>query len=140
MPLTDLKIRSLKPEDKPRRYTDGGNLFVEVRPNGSKLWRYAYKFDGKQKLMALGPYPDISLAKAREKRTEARALLLDGIDPMLQAKVDKLEQKALTEDTFSALAAELLDKNRREGLAETTLSKKAWLIGIANADLADLPV
>ncbi|MCR9222485.1 MAG: integrase arm-type DNA-binding domain-containing protein [Hyphomonas sp.] len=140
MPLTDLKIRSLKPEDKPRRYTDGGNLFVEVRPSGSKLWRYAYKFEGKQKLMALGSYPEVSLAKARKKRTEARALLLDGIDPMLQAKFDKLEQKALTEDTFSALAAELLDKNRREGLADTTLSKKAWLIGIANADLAELPV
>jgi integrase len=140
MPLTDLKIRSLKPEEKPRRFTDGGNLFVEVRPNGSKLWRFAYKFDGKQKLMAIGPYPDVSLAKAREKRTWARALLLDGIDPMMQAKVDKLERRALTEDTFSALAAELLDKNRREGLAEATLSKKAWLIGIANADLADLPV
>lgn len=140
MPLTDLKIRSLKPQEKPRRYTDGGNLFVEVRPNGSKLWRFAYKFDGKQKLMALGPYPEVSLARAREKRTEARVLLLDGIDPMQQAKVDKLERKALTEDTFSALAAELLEKNRREGLAEATLSKKAWLIGIANADLADLPV
>lgn len=140
MPLTDLKIRSLKPQEKPRRYTDGGNLFVEVRPNGSKLWRFAYKFDGKQKLMALGPYPEVSLARAREKRTEARVLLLEGIDPMQQAKVDKLERKALTEDTFSALAAELLEKNRKEGLAEATLSKKAWLIGIANADLADLPV
>lgn len=124
MPLTDLKIRSLKPDAKPRRYTDGGNLFVEVRPSGSKLWRYAYKFDGKQKLMALGSYPEVSLAKARQKRTEARALLIDGIDPMKRAKVDKLEQKALTEHTFSALAEELLDKNRKEGLAETTLSKK----------------
>ena len=140
MPLTDLKIRSLKPEDKPRRYTDGGNLFVEVRPSGSKLWRYAYKFDGKQKLMALGSYPEVSLAKARKKRTEARALLIDGIDPMQQAKVDKLEQKALTEHTFSALADELLEKNRKEGLAETTLSKKGWLLGIANEDLADMPV
>jgi integrase len=91
--------------------------------------------------MALGPYPEVSLAKAREEaHRSSRILLLDGIDPMQQAKVDKLEQKALTEDTFSALAAELLDKNRREGLAEATLSKKAWLIGIANADLADLPV
>jgi hypothetical protein len=94
--LTDLKIRSLKPDEKPHRYTDGGNLFVEVRPNGSKLWRFAYKFDGKQKLMALGTYPEISLARAREKRAEARALLLEGIDPMQQAKVDKLERQALT--------------------------------------------
>ncbi|WP_339796463.1 integrase arm-type DNA-binding domain-containing protein [uncultured Hyphomonas sp.] len=140
MPLTDLKIRSLKPEEKPRRYTDGGNLFVEVRPTGSKLWRFAYKFDGKQKLMALGAYPEISLAKAREKRAEARALLIDGIDPMQQAKIDKLERQALTEHTFSAIAEELLEKNRKEGLAETTLSKKAWLIGIANADLANMPV
>jgi integrase len=140
MPLTDLKIRSLKPEEKPRRYTDGGNLFVEVRPTGSKLWRFAYKFDGKQKLMALGAYPEISLAKAREKRAEARALLIEGIDPMQQAKIDKLERQALTEHTFSAIAEELLEKNRKEGLAETTLSKKAWLIGIANADLANMPV
>ena len=140
MPLTDLKIRSLKPEEKPRRYTDGGNLFVEVRPTGSKLWRFAYKFDGKQKLMALGAYPEISLAKAREKRAEARALLIEGIDPMQQAKIDKLERQALTEHTFSAIAEELLEKNRKEGLADTTLSKKAWLIGIANADLADMPV
>lgn len=140
MPLTDLKIRSLKPEEKPRRYTDGGNLFVEVRPTGSKLWRFAYKFDGKQKLMALGAYPEISLAKAREKRAEARALLIEGIDPMQQAKIDKLERQALTEHTFSAIAEELLEKNRKEGLAETTLSKKAWLVGIANADLADMPV
>ena len=140
MSLTDLKIRSLKPEDKPRRYTDGGNLFVEVRPTGSKLWRFAYKFDGKQKLMALGSYPEISLAKAREKRAEARALLFEGIDPMQQAKIDKLERQALTEHTFSAIAKELLEKNRKEGLAETTLSKKAWLIGIANADLANMSV
>ena len=140
MPLTDLKIRSLKPEEKPRRYTDGGNLFVEVRPTGAKLWRFAYKFDGKQKLMALGSYPEISLAKAREKRAKARALLIEGIDPMQQAKIDKLERQALTEHTFSAIAEELLEKNRKEGLAETTLSKKAWLIGIANADLADMPV
>lgn len=140
MPLTDLKIRSLKPQEKPRRYTDGGNLFVEVRPTGSKLWRFAYKFDGKQKLMALGSYPEISLARAREKRAEARALLIEGIDPMQQAKVDKLERQALTEHTFSAIAEELLEKNRKEGLAETTLSKKTWLIGIANADLADMPV
>lgn len=140
MPLTDLKIRSLKPDGKPRRYTDGGNLFIEVRPNGSKLWRFAYKFDGKQKLMALGTYPEISLARAREKRAEARALLIEGIDPMQQAKVDKLERQALTEHTFSAIAAELLEKNRREGLADATLSKKSWLVGIANADLGDLPV
>jgi integrase len=140
MPLTDLKIRSLKPQEKPRRYTDGGNLFVEIRPTGSKLWRFAYKFDGKQKLMALGSYPEISLARAREKRAEARALLIEGIDPMQQAKVDKLERQALTEHTFSAIAEELLEKNRKEGLAETTLSKKTWLIGIANADLANMPV
>lgn len=135
-----MKIRNLKPQEKARRYTDGGNLFVEVRPNGSKLWRYAYKFDGKQKLMALGIYPEISLAKARELHGNARSLLRDGIDPMYQAKIDKLEQKALTEDTFSAIAAELLEKNRKEGLADATLSKKNWLIGIANEDLADMPV
>ncbi|KCZ99424.1 phage integrase family site specific recombinase [Hyphomonas polymorpha PS728] len=56
MPLTDMKIRALKPEPKTRKYADGGNMYLEVKPNGSKLWKMAYSFDGKQKTLSFGPY------------------------------------------------------------------------------------
>jgi len=68
MPLTDIQIRRFKPETKPFRKSDGGGFFVEVRPNGSELWRMAYRHNGKQKLLSFGAYPDTTLASARAKR------------------------------------------------------------------------
>jgi len=79
MALTDTALRNLKPAEKPYRRSDGGNMFIEVKPTGSKLWRMAYRFDDKQKLMSFGKYPAVSLAKARERRAAAKALLADGI-------------------------------------------------------------
>jgi integrase len=137
MPLTDTKLKNLKPKTGAYRLADGGGLFIEVRQRGSKLWRLSYRFDGKQKMLALGSYPETSLARAREKRQDAKALLQDGIDPGAQAKSEKEERRAQLEDTFSAIAAELLDRTKREGRAEITISKKRWLLGMAEADLGD---
>ena len=75
MPLTDTHIRSLKPEAKPRKYFDGGGLFLYVPPTGSKLWRMAYRFEGKSKLLSFGDYPAVSLKDARGRREEAKGLL-----------------------------------------------------------------
>lgn len=140
MPLTDTRIRQLKPGEKPYKAADGEGLYLHVTPNGSKLWRMRYRFDGREKLLSFGAYPAVSLQRAREKRREAKALLADGIDPMEKAKADKAEQAARTEHTFANIAAELIDKLRREGKAETTLSKKQWLINMASADFGDWPV
>lgn len=140
MPLTDTQIRSLKPQDKVKRYTDSGRLFVEVTPKGSKLWKMFYSFDGKTKTLSFGSYPITTLARARELRDEAKALIREGIDPMLHARAEKREQEALTEHTFAKIGQELLGKNRREGLSDATLCKKAWLIGIASEDLGNMPV
>lgn len=134
MPLTDTQLRNLKPKARAYRQADGAGLFIEVRPAGSKLWRLAYRFDRKQKLLALGSYPETSLARAREKRLEAKGLLQDGIDPGAKAKADKEERRAIVEDTFSALAEEVLTKGKREGLAAITLSKKRWRLNMAEAD------
>ena len=79
MPLTDTHIRSLKPDVKPRKYFDGGGLFLFVPANGSKLWRMAYRFDGKSKLFSFGEYPTVSLKDARERREEAKRMLSRGI-------------------------------------------------------------
>ena len=98
-----------------------------MAPAGSKLWRLAYRFEGKQKLLALGSYPGTSLARAREKRQDA-------IDPGAKAKADREERRARAEDTFSASATDLLERAEREGRAAITISKKRWLLGLAESD------
>ncbi|GLK84654.1 tyrosine-type recombinase/integrase [Ancylobacter defluvii] len=81
MALTDVKCRGTKPTEKTQKLSDGGGLFLQVNPNGSKLWRCAYRWDGKQRLAAFGRYPEASLADARQKRADLKALLASGIDP-----------------------------------------------------------
>ncbi len=122
------------------KLADGHGLFIQVAPSGSKLWRMAYRFDGKQKLLAFGAYPAVSLARARELRAEAKVLLAQGIDPNEHAKAEKAAQEALTEHTFAKIAAELIEKLRKEGKAEVTLSKKQWLLDMANAAFGDRPI
>ncbi|MCM3566304.1 tyrosine-type recombinase/integrase [Hydrogenophaga intermedia] len=104
MPLTDTAIRSAKPRDRAYKLTDERGLHLHVTAQGSKLWRWAYRFDGKQKLMALGKYPDISLAQAREARDGARKLLASGTDPMAQRKSDKVARRLASENSFAAVA------------------------------------
>lgn len=140
MPLTDLKLRQLKPAATPIRQSDGGGLFIEVRPGGSRLWRLAYRFGGKQKLLALGSYPETPLARARQLRQDARSQLQAGRDPAAEAKAAAEAERALTKDTFSVLAEELLAKQEREGKAAATLDKKRWLIGLAAIDLGNRPI
>jgi integrase len=89
MALTDLKIRSAQPAAKPYHLTDGHGLFLVVHPNGSKLWRWKYRFHGEYRLMAFGSYPLISLADARVAHAAARAELHRGIDPMAERKAGK---------------------------------------------------
>ncbi|WP_428408279.1 tyrosine-type recombinase/integrase [Hyphococcus sp.] len=140
MALTDIQIRRLKPEDRPFRKSDGGGLFVEVRPNGSKLWRMAYRHEGKQKLLSFGAYPATSLASARAKRQDAKTLLADGIDPLASAKAEQAQQRALSEHTFGKIADELIAKGEKDGLAERTLEKKRWVLSLVKPDLENRPI
>ena len=80
MPLTDTAIRKAKPTEKVQRLFDGGGLYLELSPAGGKWWRLKYRFDGKEKRISLGTYPDTSLASARDKRDAARKLLAAGAD------------------------------------------------------------
>lgn len=79
--LTDTAIRAAKPQAKLRKLSDSGGLQLWIDPRGYRLWRFAYRFLGKQKVLALGPYPEASLAEARRRRDAARSLLKDGKDP-----------------------------------------------------------
>ena len=79
--LTDTFLRNVKPADRPKKYGDSGGLFIYVSVTGSRLWRMAYRFDGKSKLLSFGEYPTVSLKEARERRDEAKKLLARDIDP-----------------------------------------------------------
>lgn len=82
IPLTDIQVRNAKPRDKPYKLADGGGMYLEVMPTGSKFWRMSYRqSNGKGNRLTFGSYPETTLAEAREKRTAARRLLRDGIDP-----------------------------------------------------------
>lgn len=90
MPLTDVAIRRIKPKAKPYKLYDGGGLFLWVQPKGGKWWRYEYRFLGKRKLLALGTYPEVSLADARESHKAARQSLAANIDPNQAKKETRL--------------------------------------------------
>ena len=105
MALSDMKIRSSKPSKKQLKLFDGDGLFLLVTPQGGKYFRFKYRFDGKEKLLALGTYPEISLADARQRRDEARRQVAHGIDP---GAVRKAQKQAETEEaeTFEVIARE----------------------------------
>ncbi|MGM3192088.1 tyrosine-type recombinase/integrase [Dickeya dadantii subsp. dieffenbachiae] len=111
MALTDIKVRTAKPLDKQYKLTDGNGMHLLVHPNGSKYWRLQYRFDGKQKMLALGVYPDVSLADARARRDEARKLLANGTDPGDKKKSDKVEQSEAL--TFKEVAIEWHATNKK---------------------------
>jgi len=104
-PLTDAKIRTMKPAKKPQKLFDGGGLFLLVTPTGGKLWRLKYRFGGIEKLLAIGAYPQISLAEARQKRDQASALMLNGVDPGDTKKAQKAAGNQEAE-TFEVIARE----------------------------------
>ena len=131
MPLTELQVRSAKPQPKIAKLTDGGGLQLWVTPEGAKRWRLAYRFAGGQKLLAIGVYPSVGLKEARTAREKARRLLADGVDPSEARKQAKIEKAKAADNTFAAIAAELVDKKRREQKAVVTVAKSEWLLGLA---------
>lgn len=106
MPLTDTTIRNTKPAEKPVKLFDGGGLFLLVTPAGQRYWRLKYRAAGKEKLLALGVYPEVTLATARRKRDEAREKLAAGIDPSEAKKAEKRTVRLNAENSFEAVARE----------------------------------
>src|SRR5690554_6563234 len=92
--LSDSQCRSAKPSEKARKLFDGGGLHLFVSPTGAKTWRHAYRFESKPKTMSFGPYPEVTLALAREKRDQVKAKLRDGIDPIVDKR--PLKQSSIT--------------------------------------------
>jgi hypothetical protein len=89
--------------------TDGGGLHLEITPAGGKLWRWKYRYEGKEKLMAFGKYPDVSLALARERHRDGRKMLATGVDPMARRRAEKTAARVTNENSFASVAASWLE-------------------------------
>lgn len=109
--LTDTQIRNAKPKEKPYKLTDSNGLYLEVRPNGSKLWRYRYRIGGKENLFAIGDYPAMSLTEARGERESARKLVKQGIHPSHQRRTETLRRSIEAESTFQTVAETWVKEN-----------------------------
>ena len=138
MPLTEARCRSAQPGSKLQKLTDGRGLQLWLQPTGARLWRFAYRFGGKQKLLALGVYPTVTLARARQAREDARNLMADGLDPALEKK--RQAEALANVPTFRSIADEYVAKLRRELRSEATIAKTEWLLGFANAEFGPNPI
>jgi integrase len=141
MPLTDAKIRNAQPvAGKTPKLSDGGGLQVWVTSSGSKLWYLAYRFGGKQRKLAIGPYPRVGLKEARQRRDDAKRQLDAGVDPSLRKRLDRLATVSEQAATFEAISGELLEKKRKEAKAPQTLAKLEWLFGLATPFIGQRPI
>ena len=140
MALTFAAIKTAHPQAKPYKLYDEKGLFLLVEPKGGRLWRLKYRFNGKEKKLAIGTYPEIGLKEARDKRDQARSLLAGGVDPGHKKKTDKQTQVLRAANTFQAVADEYIAKKAKEGLAAVTLTKARWLLKLLAAKLGTRPI
>jgi integrase len=123
MPLTDTAIRMAKPRPKPYKISDGAGLALLVTPQGSKWWRLRYSYEGREKMLSVGIYPDVSLKLARERRDDARKLLAQGVDP----SAEREKERSSRDLTFALLAREWLDAQEQK-LTMATRNKARWML------------
>lgn len=125
--LTTLGVRQLAAEGAPaRKHFDGGGLFLDVRANGSRYWRMAYRFAGRERLLALGVYPEVNLSEARRRRNDARSHLRNGIDPLAAKTERKTEDRRIAEAAFPKTATAWL-ATKKGSWAEATYRKADYV-------------
>ncbi len=127
MALTNTQIQNAKPKEKPYRISDSGGMYLEIMPNGSKYWRLKYRWLGKEKRLALGVYPTVTLAEAREKREEAKKQLAQDIDPSTAKKQAKRLARINAANTFEAVAREWHGKKSEIWVPKTGVKVMGYL-------------
>lgn len=138
--LTDAKVRSLKPRDAAYRMADTNGLCIEVRPTGSKVWRYRYRYSGKASIITLAEYPAMSLTEARAERNRLRVLVKGGANPAQVARIDRAARVEQAETTFGAIATELLEKRTKEGLSPGSVKRERRLCEKDLAAIREIPI
>lgn len=141
MPMNDASLRALQPTDRAYKRADGKGLYVEVMPNGSKLWRLKYRLAGKEGRLALGAYPEVSLGAARKARDDARALVAAGIDPLAKRKADNRQAKLEADNSFARIAEEFIaTKLEGERRSDATLVKARWFLSLLRPAIGKRPI
>ena len=140
MALTDTEIRRSKLNDRPYKLSDGGGLHLLIKPSGGRLWRWKYRFEGVEKLMALGRYPEVSLADARERRDLGRKKLASGIDPMAERMAEKTAVTVATEHTFEKIAEHWLKHWRGNKSARHSATTRNRLKGNVYPIIGSRPI
>jgi integrase len=140
MPLSDIQVRNLKPRDKAYKISDFEGLFVLVKTNGSKLWQFKYRLSGKERLLSIGVYPDVSLAQARKAKEEARSKVASGIDPSEAKQTARRVKQEEAAQTFELIGQLFLEKQRKEGKSKATLDKTEYHLKLANRDFGRRPI
>ncbi|WIW88018.1 tyrosine-type recombinase/integrase [Sphingobium sp. V4] len=138
--LTYIQINAAKPREKAWSLSDTQGLLLVIQPNGSKLWRFKYRFLDKQKTLHLGGWPQVSLADARVRRDEAKRKIAEGVDPALEKKRARIAAKYAAANTFEDVAKEWLVKCERDGLAPVTVDKIRWLLAKAYPIIGSIPI
>ena len=129
MALSELRIKALKPKAALYRVADGKGLCLEVTPGGSKLWRYRYRHAGKPTMVSFGAWPEVTLAQARERHLEARAVLRQGVAPAADRQAAKARTASAAANTFGAMALEWLGKQARS-MSPATMKKARMHLGL----------
>jgi len=140
MYLKDTRIKNAKPSTKPYKLADGEGLHLEVKPNGSKLWRLRYRLHGKESVYSVGKYPAVSLLKARELKIEAREIIAQGINPSLHRKQEKIKQTHESRNTFKAVAEEWLERHVDVWVEKTYLQRERLLFNDVYPYIGSLPI
>ncbi|MEQ6204335.1 integrase arm-type DNA-binding domain-containing protein [Sulfitobacter sp. HNIBRBA2951] len=140
MPLSDIQVRNLKPRDKPYKVIDFEGLFVLVKANGSRLWQFKYRMFGKERLLSIGVYPEVTLAQARKAKEDARATVAAGIDPSEAKQSERRIKQEEAAHTFERVGSLFLEKQRKEGRSKATLDKTKYHLKLANSDFGRRPI
>ena len=143
MALTDVAIRNARPGAKAIKLADGGGMFLLITPAGGKLWRLKYRVDGREKLLAMGAYPEIGLGEARRRREEARELIALGKDPSREKQREKLRARIQAADTFKVICDEYCEKRRRDGVrgwVPATATRSGYLLSLVCGSIGKLPI
>ncbi|HEX5537044.1 MAG TPA: integrase arm-type DNA-binding domain-containing protein [Sphingobium sp.] len=143
MALTDVAVRNAKPREKPYKLGDAGGLFLLVQPSGGKLWRLKYRIDGREKKLALGTYPAVSLADARTRRDDAKRLIEAGADPSIEKARRKAQSQEVRSNTFAAVAEDFIAKRLADGdkrWSERTEAKQRRFLSRLLPFIGKLPI
>lgn len=140
MALSNAQISQSIPKDRDYKLSDGGGLYLLVRPNGSKLWKHKLRINGKEQKVSYGAYPLVSLKEARAKRDETRLAMNRGEDPVQKRREDKLAAKFRGNNLFADVAEEFIAKREAEGLAPSTITKTRWFLDLLKPAIGRRPI